>query len=70
MVKYNWTYKCDYCEEVVHDETQFLFYANQPIIIPNPIPASYPCWRTVDGLLVCPKHTVNIEDKENNEQNP
>ena len=65
MIKYNWTYSCDHCEEVAHEETQFLFYSNQPIIIPNPVPntVKHGNWRTVDGLLICPKHMVIIENE-------
>ena len=66
MIRYNWTYSCDHCEEVVHEKAQFLFYANQPIIIPNPVPGSVKngLWRNVDGRLVCPKQIVTVEDIE------
>ena len=62
MIKYTWTYHCDYCEEKVVYTTNFSYYYDQPVLLPNKIPdvLKYGRWRIVDDLLVCPKHIVDI----------
>ncbi len=72
MIKHTWTYSCDYCKEKVHEETQFSFFPSQShALIPSSVPNSnrYGNWRTVDGLLVCPKHTVIVKDWDEEENN-
>ena len=71
MIKYNWTYSCDYCDEKVFDSINFNYYDHQPVIIPNNVPdaTKYGRWRIVDGLLVCPNHKVTIKDEDEEEEN-
>ena len=64
MITYNWTYRCDYCEVEVEDTTKFHYYPERAVILPATVPdlAEHGRWRNVDGLLVCPKHRVSVDE--------
>ena len=65
MITYNWTYRCDYCKVEAISTTKFKYEPEQMVIRPGVVPdlAQHGRWRNVDGLLVCPKHRVSVEDQ-------
>ena len=64
MITYNWTYRCDYCEVEVVGTTKLRYYPDELVVRPTTVPAlaEHGRWRNVDGLLVCPKHRVSVDE--------
>lgn len=64
MITYIWTYRCDYCEVEVNSTIKFKYYPEAHAIRPGIVPdlSDHGLWRNVDGLLVCPKHKVTVDE--------
>mgnify|MGYP001616747998 CR=1 FL=1 len=60
MIEVTWEFSCDECGCGYYRKFRHSQLLGIGFHVEADIPALNPCWRIIDGKLICPKHEVKI----------